>query len=211
MFEKLSDNLNSLMQEISISADELGRRIGLPASTIKKIRNRYSPNPTLTTLLPLAKFFSLTLDQLVGIEPLPQTRIKGSYQANIETVQHIPVLSWEESITWPKTSDKIHKTVSTEYSYHKNAFALLVEEDGWENLAKETALLVDPSLKAEHRDFIIVHKEGLKIPCLKQVLYDDDQMYLKPVVQGYNIAILTPDHRILGIVVEYKKYLKRDL
>ncbi len=209
MFDKLSKNLNLLMEELRISADELGRRTSLPASTIKKIRNRYNPNPTLTTLLPLAKFFSITLSQLVGQEPLPKHRIKGAYKENIETICHIPVLSWEEAIAWPKTIDQDHNTVTTEFNYSKNSFALMVEEDGWENLSIGTALLVDPSVKAEHRDFIISYKEAQSIPSLKQVLYDEGQLYLKPVVTGYNISIFTPEHRILGVVVEYRKNLKR--
>ena len=45
MFEKLSDNLNLLMEGASISADELGRSTGIPSSTIKKIRNRYNRTP----------------------------------------------------------------------------------------------------------------------------------------------------------------------
>ncbi|MEO8400312.1 MAG: helix-turn-helix transcriptional regulator [Gammaproteobacteria bacterium] len=211
MFDKLSDNLNLLMAEMHISADELGRRTGLPASTIKKIRNRYNPNPTLTTLLPLAEFFSITLGQLVGNEPLSEIRIKGAYRENPQTIHHIPILSWEEVTSWPNTNAQRNNTVTTEFEYHRDAFALVVEEDDWENLAVGTALLIDPSLTAEHRDFIITRKEGQNIPSLKQVLFDEGQMYLKPVVQGYNISIFTPEHKILGIVVEYKKILKKQL
>ena len=100
-------------------------------------------------------------------------------------------------------------TITTEHRYSKNAYALLVEEDNWENLAKDTALLIEPAFEVEHRDFIIVHKSGQKIPTLKQALFDEGQMYLKPLTQGYNIAALTPEHKILGIVVEYKKHLKK--
>jgi len=210
MFSKLCDNLNLLMEEAHLSADELGRRTGLPSSTIKKIRNRYNPNPTLTTLLPLAKFFSITLGQLVGNEPLPNNRIKGTYKENMETIRYIPILSWEEAITWPNTYDEYHNTVSTEYEYDRHAFSLIVEEDHWENLAKGTALLIDPSLKASHRDFIITYKSGQNTASLKQLLLDEDQMYLKPIIQGYNISVLTSEHTILGIVVEYKKNLRRN-
>jgi len=210
MFSKLCDNLNLLMEEAHISADELGRRTGLPSSTIKKIRNRYNPNPTLTTLQPLAKFFSITLGQLVGNEPLSNIQIKGAYKENTEIVRHIPILSWVEAITWPNTYDQYHNTVSSEYEYDRYAFSLIVEEDHWQNLIKGTALLVDPSIKASHRDFVIMYKQGQNIASLKQLLFDEDQMYLKPIIEGYNISIFTPEHRILGVVVEYKKNLKRN-
>lgn len=210
MSEKLKSNLNLLMNEARLNAEELSRRIGIPASTIKKIRNNNDPNPTLSTLTPLAKYFSLTISQLVGDEPFPESRIPGSYKNNPHTLNHIPLISWHEAITWPIKDDIVRPTIATEYDYSSNAYALIVEEDDWENLSKDTALLVDPALQAEHRDFIIVYKNGQKIPTLKQVLFDEGHMYLKPVTQKYNIAILTSEHRILGVIVEYKKQLRKN-
>lgn len=209
MSEKLSKNLNLLMAEARLNAEELSRRIGLPASTIKKIRNNNDSNPTLSTLSPLAKYFSLTISQLVGDEPFPESRTKGSYKIDPVTLNHIPLIAWHEAILWPTIHDPSRSTITTEHKYSKNAYALLVEEDNWENLAKNTALLVEPALEVEHRDFIIVHKSGQKIPTLKQALFDEGQMYLKPVTQGYNIAVFTPEHKILGVIVEYKKHLKK--
>ena len=76
-------------------------------------------------------------------------------------------------------------------------------------MAKDTVLLIDPGLEIEHRDLVIVYKKGQKTPTVKQALFDEGQMYLKPVSQGYNIALFTPEHTILGVIVEYKKHLKK--
>ncbi|HEX4046037.1 MAG TPA: helix-turn-helix domain-containing protein [Gammaproteobacteria bacterium] len=209
MSEKLSKNLDLLMAEGLLNAEELSRRIGLPASTIKKIRNNSDSNPTLSTLSPLAKYFSLSISQLVGDEPIPTTRIKGSYKIDEEKLYHVPIISWQDSITWPSSEKQPQQTATTEHLYSKNAYALIVEEDDWENLAKGTAILVDPALEAEHRDFVIIFKKGQKIPTLKQVLFDEGHIYLKPITKGYNIAALSSEHRILGIIVEYKKHLKK--
>lgn len=209
MSEKLKMNLNLLMTEAQLNAEELSRRIGVPASTIKKIRNNIDPNPTLSTLTPLAKYFSLTISQLIGDEPFPDTRIPGSYNVNTQNLSHVPLISWQEAIIWPIKNNKARPTIATEFSYSKDVYALIVEEDDWENLSKDTALLVDPTLQVEHRDFIIVYKDGQKIPTLKQALFDEGDMYLKPVTQKYNIALRTPEHRILGVIVEYKKQLRK--
>ncbi len=213
MSEKLSKNINALMEEANLNAEELSRRIGLPASTIKKVRNNKDANPTLSTLAPLAKYFSLSISQLVGDEPIPKSRIKGSYKINPATLNAVPLISWQNAITWPATSNEHnhHPVIMTEHIYSKNAYALLVEEDNWENLAKNTALLIDPALEAEHRDFVIVYKKGQKIPTLKQLLLDEGQIYLKPVIQGYNIAVFTTEHKLLGVVAEYRKHLKKNI
>ncbi len=208
MFKKLCDNLDLLMSEARLNAEELSRRTGLPASTIKKIRNRDNLNPTLSTLTPLAKYFALTISQLVGDEPLPKNRVKGLYQENPATFCYVPLLAWEEAIAWPNVKEQQYDNIPTEYQYSENAYALSVYEGNWENLAKGTILLVDPLIKPEHRDFVIVYKEGQKIPTLKQLLCDEEQIYLKPVISGYNIVPLTPQHKLLGVVVEYKKHLK---
>jgi len=208
MFDKLCDNLNLLMSEAHISADELSRRIGIPPSTIKKIRNRYNPNPTLTTLLPLAQYFNITLGQLVGDELLPDKRIRGSYKQPIASQSHIPIISWQEVLAWPASKTSQPKTIVTGYKYDENVYALIVEDDDWENLSKGTALIIDPSIKPEHRDFIIIYKHGQILPSLKQLLHDEEHSYLKPVINGYSIIPLASDHRILGVVVEYKKQLK---
>jgi SOS-response transcriptional repressor LexA len=208
MSKKLSENLNLLMTEAHLNAEELSRRTSLPASTIKKIRNNDS-NPTLSTLTPLAKYFSLTISQLVGDEPFPKSRIKGSYQILPEKLNPIPLISWQDAITWPNISHPFKNTIMTEHLYSKNAYALLVTEEDWDNLVKNTLLLVDPEFEIEHRDFVIVHKKGQKTPTLKQALFDEGQMYLKPVAQGYNIALFTSEHKVLGVVVEYKKHLKK--
>ncbi len=210
MFEKLCDNLNLLMAEARINANELGRRTGLPASTIKKIRNRDNPNPTLSTLLPIAQHFTITLSQLVGDEPLPSTRLKGSYQiTNDEILRNIPIIPWTAVIAWPTGNDNSYPTITTEHEYNENAFALIVEEEDWENLAKDTVLLIDPVVKPEHRDYIVVSKRGQGPPTIKQLLIDEEQMFLKSVVLGHNIIPLTEEHKILGVVVEYKKQLKK--
>ncbi len=209
MFEKLSDNLNLLMAEIRISADELARRISLPASTIKKIRNRYNPNPTLATLLPLAQFFSVTLGQLVGNEPFPENRMKGRYKENIKTARSLPVLHWDEILTWPKQNARAYATITSEYAYSDNAYAVMVEAHDWENLFPGTVLLIDPALLPEQRDFVVTYKQGQTEPTLKQVLFDEEQMYLKSVLPSGNIIALLPEHKLLGVVVEFKKQLRK--
>ena len=209
MFDKLCDNLNLLMSEARLNAEELSRRIGLPASTIKKIRNRESTNPTLATLIPLAQYFSLSVSQLIGDEPFPQSRMKGVYQANTEALCYFPLLTWEEAILWPKTKIKPREMISTEHRYSKDAYALIVQEENWDNLMKGTCLLIDPSLQSEHRDYVIVYKKGQKSPSLKQVLHDEGNIYLKPVVSGYNLVVFNSEYEILGVVVEYKKHLKK--
>lgn len=199
MFKKLCENLKSLMIEKSINASELARSTGLPASTIKKIRNYDNPNPTLATLLPITQYFSVSLSQLVGDEPLPQVKTAKPSQ--------VPILTWKEAIAWPTTHHDPHLFAMTENIYSSYAFALRVEKEDWSMLSKETILFFDPSHNASHSDYVVVYKQDQQIPTVRQILHDEENIYLKPLTEGYPILKLTPQHKILGVMMEYRKQI----
>src|SRR5436190_10910802 len=90
MFDKLGQNLDFLMNNAHLNANELARRTGIPASSIKKIRTNNSPNPTLTTLLPLSNYFSLTLSELIGEIPLSLISLSSSVRSTSASVTSAP-------------------------------------------------------------------------------------------------------------------------
>lgn len=200
LLETLSKNVNRLMENEHISASELGRRINLPASTIKKIRNCDAPNPTVATLLPIARYFSLTLSQLVGDENMPYHAIHG-------TLQKIPVLSWEEVISHTQNPVRISKTMSLDPPESPSAYALVVEQNNLDNLSEGTVLIVNPEIKPKHLDLVIAHKAGQTSVCVKQWIDELGEVYLKPLISGCPFTAFTQEHTILGVVTEYRKRL----
>ncbi len=197
MFEKLSDNLNTLMANARMNACELARKTGVPASTIKKIRNHNNPNPTLATLIPIAQNFAISVSQLVGDEGL-----------TMHDVSRLPLLSWEQAVHWPQTTPAALMSSGMMNQYSEHSFALLIQEDNWEGFAADSVIIIDPTIKADHRDYILVHKLQNELPSLRQMLQDDGTTYLKPVVSGYQMSILNHDYRILGTVMEIRRILK---
>lgn len=208
MFEKLSNNLNLLMANARLNASELARQINLPASTIKKIRNNDNPNPTLTTLIPLAEYFSITVSQLIGDEQLSLAKTKKNSVENCKLIYSVPLISWPDAVSWPRLENTPKSFVETKHIYSEHTFALIIEEDDLGALTKDSVLFIDPTCTAAHKDFVIVHKKGRDIPTLRQVFYDDDHTYLKPLASGYSMTILTPEHQFLGVVMEYQKKFK---
>ncbi len=76
--QRLSAILNHLMAESKIDGVQLSRRTGIPVTTINRLRkNDADNNPTLSTLVPLAHFFAITVSQLIGDEPIPDASITG--------------------------------------------------------------------------------------------------------------------------------------
>lgn len=62
-----SENLIDLMFKCKISSmSELSRKSGVPVSTLKKIKDTGGHTTQLPTLIKLADFFEITIDELIG-------------------------------------------------------------------------------------------------------------------------------------------------
>lgn len=200
LLKKLSTHLNELMARERLKSSEFGRRIGLPASTIKKIRNCETPNPTIATLLPIASYFSLTLSQLVGDEDMPLYNAHGG-------LQKVPILSWKSVLQYPDDEAKTLGTISLDPPESPSSYALIVEESHLENFPQGTILIVNPDIQPKHNDYVIIHKNGSPEVYLKQWIDNQNEIYLKTLITGCPFAPLTSEHRVLGVVTEYRKRL----
>jgi transcriptional regulator with XRE-family HTH domain len=207
-FEKLSSNLNLLMAKARLNANELARRTGIPASSVKKIRNNINPNPTLATLAPIANYFSITISQLIGDISLPAGQAQNA-NGSFETTQNtIPLIAWNEAHDWSKLSKPDHPAITSERPYSQDAFGLIVEEETWKAFSKGTILLVDPVIMPQQHDYVIVSKDNQSTPALKQVLIEDDEIFLKSILIDNHVIQKNSGHKILGVIMEYRKYLR---
>jgi len=202
--EQLSQILNKLMTLYEIDGVRLSQKTGIPTTTINRLRKSDpNNNPTLLTLIPLAKFFSITVSQLIGETNLPDNSLP------LPKFSQLPILSWEESVNWSNLNDKSRLSITTENEYSDKAFALIIEDDDFEKLSKGTILLIDPSLEPKHHDYAIVHRKEQKKATLKQIVIEDSKYFLKSVITSTSIVELMPEDKILGVLVEYKKYVRK--
>src|SRR3990167_3867835 len=200
MLNKLNDNLNLLMSAARISASQLARRINVPLSSIKKIRKGDNKNPTLATLLPIAEFFSVTLEELIAGNPLQKI--------NTAVPVQLPLISWQEALSWPNATFRIQNVILSENGYSKYAYALYLEAD-WGIFLSNSLLLIEPNNYPLHGDYVIVHKEGLTSAVLKQFLLEEEKPYLKSLNITAHTVSMTENYRILGIVMEHRNTLKK--
>lgn len=202
MLKNLSENLNLLMAKARMNSNELARKTGLPATTIKRIRNSDQANPTITTLWPIAKYFAITVDALLGEEP------NYSMQPFMHGLNTIPLLTWRECIDIHALSyEKIPKKIATEKQVSEKSFALAVEEKDLVVFPEKSLLIVDPNKQPESGDYVIVAKSELGMASIKKYIIETDQVYLKSMITGLGIAPYTPEFKIVGVIVQYKMEL----
>jgi SOS-response transcriptional repressor LexA len=207
--EKLSNNLQILIKNQNVTISELGRYTKVPVTTLKRIKFNQNANPTLATLIPVANFFSVTLNQLVGIDPLPERKMIGKYATKGDEWTHIPIISWSEAINWEgNLEEKNFEVISTDIKIGKNSFALKIENDDWNNFLKDSILIIDSTLVPQNRDYVVVYKKGQHKATFKELLLDEENMYLKPLNRDFNTVLMGNNYKILGVMVQVRLDLK---
>ncbi len=71
---KTSIVLRKLLCDHNLNAIELSRALNIPNQTIYQLLNKDDACPKISTLLPIAKFFKITIGQLIGDEPLDSNK-----------------------------------------------------------------------------------------------------------------------------------------
>ena len=206
---ELKDILSSLMEECDIDDAQLARETGVPASTISRMRIYSNANPTASTLRPISKFFSISISQLLGDEPLPKDRLPGTNNPTYYISARMPVIEWDWIINWVEThgeniKEKLQTWISTEKEVGSNSFALIIPTDSF-GLAfrKGSTIIVDPSQSPMDGDLILVKNENDNNILLKQFLMDGHEAYMRSVNPEIKSFVpLTERHKIIGIVIE---------
>jgi len=84
--ETLSAILSHLMSEKGIKSAELARKTGIGQPVIYRLMTGTTDNPQVLTLKPIADFFGISIDQLLGFTPL--TNQKSLNQMSLHTLSN---------------------------------------------------------------------------------------------------------------------------
>ncbi|MFN7095993.1 MAG: helix-turn-helix domain-containing protein [Gammaproteobacteria bacterium] len=201
--EKLGANLTLLMQENKVSVMQLHRNTNVPLTTIKRMmRSTPDTNPTVSSLLPIAEFFDITIDQLLGLVVLNSDNAIGAHIENKTFWVKVPILTWEEVVNWPEIDYNANRTVLTDIEISQSAFALIVEDD-WQLFPKGTTLIFDPEKKPKHHNYILVKNVEKNAISFYQLYYYDGLEYLKPPRAEYKtIQFEQNKHVIIGTLAQ---------
>lgn len=205
----LKNVLSDLMIECDVDDATLSRETGIPASTISRMRLNSDANPTASTLRPIAKYFSVSISQLLGDEPLSEKRLPGTHNPTYYTSARMPILEWDSINDWinndgKNIKDKLVNWISTEKEVGLKSFALIILTDSF-GLAfqKGSTIIIEPDNKPQDGDLILLKIEGEDGFFLKQYLMDGSDLYIRsvnPEIKG--TKLLTENHKIVGVVIE---------
>lgn len=193
------------MNEVKITVTELARQTSVGQPVIHRMASGETDNPKVGSLSPIAKFFNINISQLIGDEPLPADRIPGSHNPFYRSWTQLPLLSWSQAAHWPNEipDNDIASFVSTDSNVSEYAFAIRMEDNTMHPCYPEgSILIIEPTIKATDKDFAVVHVEGQQKIQFKQILFDNDDLYLKPLNADFEIKRVEGKYQIIGVLVQ---------
>ena len=194
MLDILGENINFLMGCKHLTINDLAQRTGIPPSTLKKIKNKTNTNPTVSTLIPLANFFDIPLDQLLHENLMLHHRC-------LKKPKLIPIISWQGK-------NATQEVITSEKDFSADAFALPVELNAWKPFPYPGYFLIEPNLQAHQHDFVITRNGDSNLLSVKQFYTEDEAIWLKSINIDNHIIPHANSHQILGVLVEYRRTLK---
>lgn len=192
--------LNRLIASTGTSESELARRIEIPIATLNKLKTGRVVDPKASTLLLIANYFSITVDQLIGHAPFEVL--------NTRTLSYVPVLKTSDLLGTKVnqlTYDNHKEWVSFERndnSFARSLFALNVLGDAmWPYFDENTTIIVDQDLEVANKKCVVVYLAESNEIVLRQVFIDGNSLIVKPINSMFKTVTLTPNDRVLGVVI----------
>ncbi|MFN8770170.1 MAG: S24 family peptidase [Neisseriaceae bacterium] len=200
----LSENLTFLMSEYKIDDRALSKYTGVSFTTIARLRNSSGVNVTIDSLLPIAKFFNITVSQLIGEIELKKLH---SEQNLIKSTnyKYVPVILWDDvlSNTVLDTYNTIYYIV-TELDISEKNFAVTIPNNDYGAILKMgSILLIDREKNCSVDNMILINDGGQLFVC--KIFSTNNAILLKPL-NGLigNLKYPSNKYTIIGNIVEIR-------
>lgn len=201
---KIKNSLEILTEMHGISESDLCKEIKISQATLWRLLNE-NTDPRASTLTAIASYFQITVDQLLGNQPIMKT---SSGVVDKSTTVYLPVFSLAKTSELIKMLDKVvpsnwSKWVDVEPSIKKTCFAVEVAGDSmWPDFTEGTLIIVDPSLTPKHRNYVLCQPHKTNELLFRQYIEERDEKFLKPINYVYKTIPLQKKDTILGVIIQ---------
>jgi Cro/C1-type HTH DNA-binding domain len=196
---KLNDILTNLMSNNSIDDALLSKETGIPISTIKRMRLNEDANPTGTTLAPIASYFKITIDQLLGLSPLDQVT------STPKQLRIVPVLTKDTIQPWLKNeldNDIITEWTKTSLDDSKCYAIRCCSFTTSKKFHNQSIMIISPSMNPVAGDLIVISNQKFKYPTLLELHKTEEQYFVTLIDKSNDLIHLKLPFIFYGVVSE---------
>ena len=208
---EISSILNYLLNKAGISEAALGREINIPRATINRIVSGRTPDPRASTLGAIAEYFNVTVDQLLGKQPLFDNT---GLSTKSRSYTSIPIIEWNDINNWEQVLESIKPDnhfswILTDPNIDDGKFALTVKgESMWPQFQENTILIADPTRKPKNRDFVVVYIKKNDEILFRQLIVEGKYRFIKAINKMFPTIQLQDCDKVIGVIIQTRNNLE---
>ncbi|RUQ96643.1 LexA family transcriptional regulator [Legionella septentrionalis] len=186
----------------NISGSELAKRCGVPVSTINRILAGTVIDPKISTLKPLADYFAISVDQLLGYAALPEKFDRKSQ--SLKPTMALPVFKLKNFQSISQKPSKWFTWVS-ERQAQDDTFAISIDTEEFEPVfAKDSVLIIEPSMQPpQDNDYVALIFENENIIAIRRYRIDGQDHYFVPLNPQFKAVLCSEKkYNLLGVISE---------
>ena len=183
----IKQTIRRLMDNANMSEADLCRGVNLPQTTINRLLSGQTEDPRISTLALIARFFDISIEQLIGAEKLVLSEAWKQAKGSI-----VPIISWNHVSQWlVSNSTKDEEQVQwakTEKTLEKNSFGLQAPAIYEQVLGRNCLLIMNRTsdISQLNGDVVLVGKgEHLS---LQQVIVEGKSVFLRRLFQPFAVT-----------------------
>jgi SOS-response transcriptional repressor LexA len=190
---------------------DLAREVNIPPPTIHRLITGKSTRPYKSSLQPIADYFSMRVEQLVGEEPLQNEKDADiDKNKNLSpSIHYIPLIPWESLHTIFNSEKNVYEKLPFIGEISDNGCATIMQDSSMEPVFAGGSLLIFEPLKLpKDRSYILVQLHDNNLFVFRQLLIDVDHKYLKPLnpdLNAFKMRLLSDEDKIVGTLVEARQ------
>ncbi len=200
---KLAKNLKVLLEKNNATPSQLSNSCGIDLPRISRMMTGKTANPNVNSLQPIAEFFDVTIDQLIGTSPL---QIDASYGIVVPINRLlVPIIEWKHTPYWLEVKDHFNpkQTIDARSNTSCDAYALSINDTRFEpRFSEGSVIIVDPNLQPNNRDHIITEDKNNSQISIVQVIIENNKTFLKSVGKKFKMKEIKEKLTNFGVITE---------
>lgn len=193
MTTDLAKRLLQLMLVHKLSETKLSLATGINQAIISRILHNKTQNPRIDTVRKLADYFSISIDELIGIEDIKQ---------NSQPLHKIPLISWELIKNFESekqiNSDFIYAEVEKPYRCYATE---MPNQSMLPYINEKSQLIVDTAQAHRDGDFVIAYLNNEKRTMARKYI-KDTTIKLVATNSHYQSYTLSDNIQIIGTIIK---------
>lgn len=200
--------LKHLVLSNQLSANMLAKTLNLPTPTIQRLLTGEVLDPRASTLMAIADYFCISIDQLLGREKL-SSKYENQDKLAVRLPNTIPIFTLAElndkNMTKPASWLKWqHQSNPNDQIEFNSLFAVAIKNDLYEPIFHTgTFLIINPEIDPRSGDYVLIKFMNDNAPVIKKYVAEGDCKYLYSLKSDVKTVAFEPNKcKILGIISE---------